>query len=82
MSEESERAALQAYAEAAAALEDATVAADRAREALEGAHGEAIDIEHTQLPVVVELPDGRAVTISVVREEYNWHLEYVIGHAL
>jgi hypothetical protein len=79
------REALQAYAVAAAELEDAKRAVSDTEQRLQEAGEEAIDRldgAGIGLPVTVTLPDGRAVTIDEVAEEYNYHLEYTVSEAL
>lgn len=84
MTEQEQRAALQAYAEAAAALEDANAAQQAAQQALQMAQNDAIDGEHVAYPVVARLADGRQVAIDVVRpgDGDPAYLAYTIGHQL
>lgn len=79
------REALEAFAVAAAAYEDQKRAASEAQERKDQAAREAIDaLEGAEIvmPVTAALPDGRAVTIYDVAEDYNYHLEYTVADAL
>lgn len=78
-----EREALQAYAAAAAAYEDARGRADDTQLALADAEQAALDEGAPEgLPVVVTLPDGHVVTVSQMFREDSSGLEYTIGTAL